>query len=548
MPESFIETEKKEEKERDCMKNSKWMAVFLAGTMLAGMLSGCSGTAGQETSEQAEASSAVETAQDGEKTVDLEVWTTNTGFLPVEEGGTMYNFYKDLLGVGIVQPYVEWNGGQTFGEQLNLRIAAGEMPDIIQFVNGMETDLAKEGALLDLTDLLPEYAPHLWETVPAETWDVLKSYDPSGEGRIYMTPTIVDYTRHSALIRQDWLDKLGLENPTTQEEFVEVLRAFKTQDPNGNGVADEIPTGGREEARWMDYLFSMYGIAMWEGYPQWDIYDGELTYSAVTPNMRDALEFISQLYQEGLLDPETLMNDKAAWDGKVNSDQVGVFFQWAEQSYSYALNIYNATGTKADWSVLPVISAEGYEGFYTQKPTVGAQFGVKNTDDQERIEAAMKVLDAFGNQELWETLYLGPEGMISYVDESGNRKRLPEDKTTQENVVINPYDSMANVDSVLQLLDLNASEEDSWAIDKARQNVQDAQQYGKRIAGDGIPSSIYDGYDDIENRTLYVEYASKIIAGEWPIEKFDEFVEEWYASGGEEVTKAAREWYASIQE
>ncbi len=530
------------------MKKKKWMAVFLAGTMLAGMLSGCSGTAGQETSEQAETSSAVETAQDGEKTVDLEVWTTNTGFLPVEEGGTMYNFYKDLLGVGIVQPYVEWNGGQTFGEQLNLRIAAGEMPDIIQFVNGMETDLAKEGALLDLTDLLPEYAPHLWETVPAETWDVLKSYDPSGEGRIYMTPTIVDYTRHSALIRQDWLDKLGLEIPTTQEEFVEVLRAFKTQDPNGNGVADEIPTGGREEARWMDYLFSMYGIAMWEGYPQWDIYDGELTYSAVTPNMRDALEFISQLYQEGLLDPETLMNDKAAWDGKVNSDQVGVFFQWAEQSYSYALNIYNATGTKADWSVLPVISAEGYEGFYTQKPTVGAQFGVKNTDDQERIEAAMKVLDAFGNQELWETLYLGPEGMISYVDESGDRKRLPEDKTTQENVVINPYDSMANVDSVLQLLDLNASEEDSWAIDKARQNVQDAQQYGKRIAGDGIPSSIYDGYDDIENRTLYVEYASKIIAGEWPIEKFDEFVEEWYASGGEEVTKAAREWYASIQE
>lgn len=41
----------------------------------------------------------------------------------------------------------------------------------------------------------------------------------------------------------------------------------------------------------------------------------------------------------------------------------------------------------------------------------------------------------------------------------------------------------------------------------------------------------------------YVEYASKIITGDWPIEKFDEFVEKWYSSGGQEVTDAARAWY-----
>lgn len=533
------------------MRAKKVLSVLLTGAILAGVLSGCgnSNAGGQSQADDASAQTqeiageSTSSAEDG--VVDLEVWTTNTGFLPVEKDSVTYNFYKDLLGVGIVQPYVEWNGGQTYSEQLNLKIVAGEMPDIVQFVNGMETGLAKEGALLDLTDLLPEYAPHLWETVPEETWDVMRSYDPTGEGRIYMTPNMIDYTRHGAMIRQDWLDKLGLEMPATQEEFVEVLRAFKTQDPNGNGQADEIPTGGRAEARWMDYLFSMYGIAMWEGYPQWDIYDGELTYSAVTPNMRDALEFISSLYQEGLLDAETLMNDKAGWDGKVNSDQVGVFFQWAEQSYMYASNIYNATGTKADWSILPVISADGYEGYYTKKPTMGAQYGVKNMDDAERIEAAMKVLDAYGNKELRDTLDLGPEGMTSTRGEDGTLKKLPDDKTTQENMVVKPSDCMANVDSVIHLLELTGTEEDKWAVDKAIQNVRDVQQYGRLIAGDGIPSSIYDGYDDIENRTLYVEYASKIIAGEWPIEKFDEFVEKWYASGGEEVTKAARDWYAA---
>ncbi len=45
-----------------------------------------------------------------------------------------------------------------------------------------------------------------------------------------------------------------------------------------------------------------------------------------------------------------------------------------------------------------------------------------------------------------------------------------------------------------------------------------------------------------------MEYASKIIAGEWPIEKFDEFVEKWYKTGGTEVTERARAWYANLTE
>ena len=78
-------------------------------------------------------------------------------------------------------------------------------------------------------------------------------------------------------------------------------------------------------------------------------------------------------------------------------------------------------------------------------------------------------------------------------------------------------------------------------------NIQENQKYVKAFAGDGIPSSIFSDYPDINNRTLYIEYATKIITGEYPIEKFDEFVEKWYATGGEQVTELAREWYASTQ-
>lgn len=484
------------------------------------------------------------TMAESAETVDLEVWSCNNGFLPVEKDGPTYNFYKELTGVGIIEPYVEWNGGETYRQQLNLKIAAGEMPDLFLPQGGMELDLMKNDALLDLTELLPEKAPHLWASIPENVWEIIKTYDPTGQGRILGVPNVRAVNVYSPFIRQDWLDNLGLEMPTTQEEFVEVLRAFKNDDPNGNGVADELPTGGRQDVKWMDQIFEMYGIAMQEGSPDWDIYDGELTYSAVTPNMKDALAFARDLYAEGLLDPETLLNDKAAWEGKINSDKVGVCFHWAQSASAFAETMYAGTGVKPNWAPLPVISADGYEGFITVKQCIGFEWVVKNTDDEAKIDAVMKVLDAYGNQDLWEDFYYGIEGMHHDVVD-GKKVKRAEDTASQELQIIAPYNCIYTIDFQEGLWNASKTEERAWAIDQAIAALDGAQQYGKVIAGDGMPSAVYDGYADIQNKTLYIEYASKIITGDYDIDKFDEFVEKWYATGGEQVTEAARAWYAS---
>ena len=527
------------------------LSVLAASAMVLSMLSGCGSSEkkdGQTASGGEEAVSDGKEAMSDSKEVasdeDIEVWGTNTGYLPVDAGSELYNLYKEMMGVGIVQPYVEWNGGETYLEQLNLRIAAGDMPDVFSPWNGIESELIESGALLDLTDLLQEKAPHLWESIPEEMWDAVKANDPTGENRIYVIPQVLNYGRNGGMIRQDWLDSLGLKMPTTQEEFVEVLRAFKNDDPNGNGVADEIATGGRAEVRWMGQMFGQYGIAMWEGYPQWDIYDGELTYSAVTQNMKDCLEWMSELYAEGLLDPETLLNDKSAWDGKINSGVVGVWEHLPQECYNYAENIYSGTGVKPQIAKLPAISAPGYEGYYTHRQMNGGGFVVANTEDEEKIDKIMKVLDAYGNQDMWMEFYNGVEGMHSEVID-GKAVRLPDDPSTQQNLVLAPYNSIATIDFQVNVLSTQLTEDREWAVSQAVENVQKNQEYVKSFAGDGMPDSIYSDYPDIGNRTLYVEYATKIIAGEYPIDKFDEFVEKWYASGGKEVTELAREWYAN---
>lgn len=108
-------------------------------------------------------------------------------------------------------------------------------------------------------------------------------------------------------INKTWLDKLGLSVPTTTEELTEVLRAFKNGDPNGNGLADEIPY----EATFADVntglynAFSAFGIPMNEYFVQLSA-DGKVLFMPEEDGFRACVEWLHSLCQEGLLDVESL--------------------------------------------------------------------------------------------------------------------------------------------------------------------------------------------------------------------------------------------------
>ncbi|UKS28005.1 extracellular solute-binding protein [Paenibacillus sp. HWE-109] len=526
------------------MNFKKMGLLSVVGLLAITAATGCSGNANSSASP---ASSAKNQNTSGNEFVDIEVWGTNVGFKPITKDSKTYAFLKEKLGVGVINPYVEWGGGTNYLNQLNLKIAAGETPDLFLPYGGTENTLAKNGAIADLTDLLPKYAPNVWQAISQDVWNVVKANDPTGQGKIYYIPTVIDYGRYGGMIRQDWLDKLGLQMPKTQEDYVKVLEAFRDKDPNGNGQKDEQPTGGRQEARWMDHLFAMYGVAMFEGYPDWDLYDGKLTYSAVTPNMKAALEFAAKLYKDGLMDKETLLNDKAKWEGKVNANKAGNYFQWVETLNLNLDALQKNTGEKAQFSILPIPEVQGFKGFYTSKKRMAPQWVVKNSKDQTKLMASLKLLNNLYDKKNWKDLYLGVEGM-HYTMKDGKAIKLPEDKSTQENVgLFNPSSALATLDFTIDLLKSTASADTMWEIDQTVRDMQEVQKYAKSIAGDGMPASVFDDFPDINNRTLYIEYASKIITGQYPTSKFDEFVEKWNKSGGEEVTKRAREWYAKVK-
>ena len=132
--------------------------------------------------------------------------------------------------------------------------------------------------------------------------------------------------------------------------------------------------------------------------------------------------------------------------------------------------------------------------------------------------------------------------------EDGVPEKLPDDRSIMQNIILTPYYNFDDLEFTLNTYnELNNVPENKWAMDQGIRNLEEQQKFVRPIAGDGLPAGIYGEHDDIKNRTLYVEYATKIIIGDFPIEKFDEFVDKWYSTGGEDVTAAAREWYAKTR-
>lgn len=171
------------------------------------------------------------------------------------------------------------------------------------------------------------------------------------------------------LINKTWLDKLGLEAPTTWDEMRTVMEAFKTQDPNGNGQADEIAFNPRELVTakigdwWSPFLMmNATGIATHfnSGPSQQGIYvkDGKVGNWMQTEQFRQVIEFYHEMVENGWAPADwvTVKDDK--YNARNQSDgktaQVGMVFGWDESAFG-------AYGSElaSQYISIPIPSADG---------------------------------------------------------------------------------------------------------------------------------------------------------------------------------------------
>ena len=159
-------------------------------------------------------------------------------------------------------------------------------------------------------------------------------------------------------INQKWLDTLNLNVPTTTDELTEVLQAFKDQDPNGNGKADEIPMSCIGDFSKQDYsffnAFGMFGIA-----PDMNVLvveDGEVKCAATTENWKAACNYFADLYEKGLLDNESFTQGETQLTAKGSADVERIGVLWGWNATNYVGSAYTE-----DYVAIPYPATEGYQ-------------------------------------------------------------------------------------------------------------------------------------------------------------------------------------------
>jgi len=223
-------------------------------------------------------------------------------------------------------------------EAMNLLLATGDLPDIVggNRIQQPVNQYGPEGAFVPLNELVEEHAPNIkafFDEKP-ELWDAIAAYD----GNVYYIPYLPDGKYGRAwFIRQDWLDKLGLEQPDNVDELYEVLVAFRDQDPNGNGQADEVPYFARD---WEEVLRLM---TLWDARTSGsdtyhDFYvteEDRIAHPYAQEAYRDALANVAQWYDEGLIDQEIFTRGSSSRDFLLGENLGGMTHDWFASTSGY---------------------------------------------------------------------------------------------------------------------------------------------------------------------------------------------------------------------
>ncbi len=333
---------------------------------------------------------------------------------------TFTQWLEEATNVHLDMSVVQSDGSK---DKLTLMLASNDYPEIICTGTGdngfTNADLVKygtqEGILIPLNDLIEKYGTNIkarWAENPQ-----LKEQMTSLDGNIYGIPSLdsggISHGNVGVKLwmNLDWLEKLGLEMPTTTEEFKNVLIAFKTQDPNGNGIADEIPLTGAINTWCGDpYIFLLNAFDYYDPYTPIKLKDGVISLCANTEGFKEGLKYINDLYNNGLIDPASLTQNEQQMSAIGNNQDAVIVGAATCGHLAMFIDITNLELSKQYENILPLQGSNGYRGIpYTTKPSVsGAQFAI--TDKCANPEVAIQWADLFCTEELSVLGSVGVQG------------------------------------------------------------------------------------------------------------------------------------------
>ncbi|NLB78031.1 MAG: extracellular solute-binding protein [Clostridiaceae bacterium] len=313
-------------------------------------------------------------------------------------------------------------------EAVQLQLSSGDYPDIARICDStypggllkkIEDELAID--LMDYADYMPDYLNTIHITEEYE------NYVTYTDGGIYFFANFIEVGNptlswRGVVLRQDFLDKLGMEIPTTNQEFYDVLKAFK----------DDLGCDAPFSASWWynllvdGFMTTEYGLVTSRSYQK----DGKYYYGAYEKEYKDALAYLNRLYNEGLLDINFQTTDEATSQASLLNGKTGAHYTSAAR-----INTLWNNATDSNFALVGIGSLNGSDGtkaLYSQSDSLTpARCNAYITADCENPEAAValfnwlytdegKIISNFGVEDLCWKEVNGVPTFTEYMTKNEN--------------------------------------------------------------------------------------------------------------------------------
>jgi putative aldouronate transport system substrate-binding protein len=447
------------------------------------------------------------------------------------------NRWANVFKEGLPDIEIDWIivPGSNVQEKKNILIATGDIPDVMPCDDMEMVQWAEQGIIQPVDEYIADYFPNQAKWVSEEVLEY--AYYDGRQYRILMPKSSLENPT-TLYVRSDWLEALDAEVPTTVDEAFELMRAFTSGDPDGNGVDDTYGVIGRSNLESMSWAFNAFGVQ--DGF--WSDVDGEIVPDIVRPEMKDALAFIRELYDSGVYykDSLVLQTHKQVED-VVTQGTIG--FTESPPSNGVANRVKPAL-QEVGMDMVPVAPLAGPDGTRMYASTPGIWWKGSNAvaSTSEHPEAAVRVFnwlleertDVEYNSINADRIINGTPGVHSEVITPGNfLKNIARSQLTAEQdyevyrlsyTICGSYGHMADYETIASYRGngdaILAVAPYAHYSDKVIVGPKEAEMLG-------------------ELKTYFDELKMQIITGQAPVDAFDEWVEYFYANGGDEIVEEA---------
>ncbi|MCD7806829.1 MAG: extracellular solute-binding protein [Lachnospiraceae bacterium] len=490
------------------------------------------------------------------------------------------NVWMDLYRENNIIPEILYEVDSSQADtKLSTAIMSGDYPDILAPGTSDYVNYAETGVIADITEAFEMYASdELKEYLQADGGLALESV--TIDGRLYGIPEVQNPYDSVPLmfIRQDWLDNLGLQVPTTMEELVEVARAFTFDDLDGNGVNDtyglaldgvDVLTNSVGD---MSAIFAGFGAYTGTGMTFIEGEDGNVTWGGTNAEgMKAALTMLQSMYEEGTVASDFITMDSNSLFEEAGGGRCGIWFGPMWGAMVPASNIIQSD-PDAHITSAPVPDGLDQGGSKALLSTsVSTVYCVSS--QCENPEVLIKLLNLsvqklcypVDNDEFFT--YYGGAGrtgwktcltptltpLKNYDNYQKESAALASGDTSELNAEqTSDYENMAAFLEMYESGDFDAT--DAVFSSGIALYTVFGDPEGSYAALDQMIKNdefVYSAYNTLptesmsENsatlKKMTVETIVKIITGD-SVDTYDEFLESWYALGGQECIDDAQAW------